>query len=92
MPGNLASNRVLSGRLAGFTKAEVLALWTTYKADPFAVTITSTTIDGQSISFGTGLTTTEKARILQSALAQVDPVNWSNPGQRISVRFGSQPC
>jgi hypothetical protein len=88
MPGNLSGNRVLSGRLAGFTKTEVLALWESYKADPFASVITAASINGQSLSFGQGLTSAERARILQNALAQVDPGNWGAPSQTIAVRFG----
>lgn len=82
-----SANRVLSGRLAGFTKAEVEALWEAYKADPFASVITAAGINGQTLSFGNGVSSAEKARILQAALAQVDP-SWPAPSQRISVRFG----
>jgi hypothetical protein len=88
MPGNLTANRVLSGRLAGFTKAQVEALWTAYQADPFASVITAASINGQSLSFGQGLGSAEKSRIIRDALAQVDPGNWSSPGQTIAVRFG----
>lgn len=84
---NLSANRVLTGRLAGFTKAEVQALFDAYKADPFASVITATTINGQSLSFGQGLASGEKARILHDALAQVDPT-WTPPSQAIRFRFG----
>jgi hypothetical protein len=88
LAGNLSPNRVLSGRLAGFTKAEVEALWLAYKADPFASVITAASINGQSLSFGQGVGTAERQRILQNALAQVDPA-WSPPSQTLRVRFGA---
>lgn len=88
MAGNLTANRVLSGRLAGFTKAQVEALWTAYQADPMASVITQASINGQSLSFGSGLTSSEKSRIIRDALAQVDPANWQGPSQVMRVRFG----
>lgn len=86
--GNLSANRVLSGRLAGFSKAEVEALWRTYQADPFAPVLTATTINGQSLSFGAGLASGERGRIIRHALAQVDPGNWAAPSATIGMRFG----
>lgn len=87
MPGNISANRVLSGRLAGFTKAEVEALWLKFKDDPFAETISSLSLNGQQMSFGAGLSSAEKSRILRDALAQVDPANWSPPDRTLAVRF-----
>lgn len=87
MPGNLSANRVVGGRLAGFTKAEVEALWLRYKEDPFAESISSFSLNGQQMSFGAGLSSADKSRIIRDALAQVDPGNWAAPGLTMSVRF-----
>lgn len=87
--GSASSSRVLSGPLAGFTKAQVETLWTAYQAAPFAESLTAASINGQSFTWGAGLGSAEKSRILRAALSQVDPANWLPLTHTVAVRFGS---
>jgi hypothetical protein len=85
------SNKVLSGPFIGKTKAELLTLLRAAQdelADGGA-TVTSASVNGQSFSKTQGPSVLSRIRLIQAALAQVDP-DYLAPGHTINVRFGSQ--
>lgn len=92
MPGNLTSNRVLTGVYAGFTRAEMLVEWNRYKTALTTQTgsrLQGATVNGQNIQFGprADMSLTAWGRAIRMALAQVDP-DWIGPGSTIYIRFG----
>lgn len=91
MPGNVLSNRVLSGPYAGFTQAEMLTEWARYKAQlqQAGSRLQGATVNGQNVQFGprSDMSLTSWGIAVRRALAQVDP-DWIAPTSSISIRFG----
>jgi hypothetical protein len=92
MPGNLSSNRVLSGPYSGFTRAEMQAEWERYKAQlqQSSSRLQGSSVNGQSFQFGprADMSLTTWGRQIRRALSQVDP-SWCGPQTSIAVRFGT---
>ena len=86
------SAKVLTGPLAGYTKAQLLALQAELQKEMMQGrgNLTGASQNGQSYQFGSGLNIGERLRIVQSALAQVDPSAFA-PTTTIRTRFTS-PC
>lgn len=83
---------VLTGPLAGYTKPQLLALRTEIQAEMMQGrgNLSGSSQNGQSYQFGPGLSAGERLRLVQSALAQVDPTAFPAT-TTIRTRF-TRPC
>lgn len=83
------SNRVLTGPFAGKTKAELRALLTAAQQELIdgGGSLTGASVNGQSFQKTAGPTPLTRIRLIQSALAQVDP-DFIAPSHTIAMRFG----
>lgn len=85
------ANTVLTGPLAGYTKPQLLALRVELQqALMSGGTLVGASVNGQSFSKTPGLGAAERLRIVNAALAQVDPTAFAE-GSTIYTRFSS-PC
>jgi hypothetical protein len=87
------SNRVLYGPFVGKTKSDLETLLTAAQAelgDGGGGTITGASVNGQSFQKTAGPSVLSRIRMIQSALAQVDP-DYIAPTHAIATRFRA-PC
>ena len=84
------ANQVISGPFVGKTRAQLLVLLSAAQ-DSLANgggQITGASIGGQSFGKTSGLSVTERIKLITAALAQVDP-DYLPPGQTVYGQFTS---
>lgn len=84
------SNKVLTGPYVGKTRSELRTLLTTLQSQLSGggQTLTGASINGQSLQFAQGPSVLTQIKLVQQALAQVDP-DFIAPSGTINVRFTS---
>lgn len=84
--------KIPTGPLAGYTLAQLTALRTTLQEEMMRGqgTLTGSGVNGQSFSFAPGLSVTARLRMVNAAIAQLQPAS-AEPRNTIYARFSS-PC